>query len=86
MATVNVTYNGRSADLPIDIGPSASDAGLKQLAAELIASGEVPQLPYYDFSLRSLRNYVVDRFRSGRGQRIYLRPKVPFGSRESGGS
>ncbi len=86
MATINVTYNGRSADLPIDIDPTASDTELKQIAAELIASGEVPQLPFYDFSVRALRNYVVDRFRSGRGQRIYLRPKVPFGSASPGGS
>jgi hypothetical protein len=77
MAVLNITYNGLSADYPLDVAVALSDADVRRIALEVVRAGgvrglEVPNLPDNAFD-----NFVVDRF--DRGDRIYLRPKVPFG-------
>ena len=80
MAILNITYNGLSADYPIDLDYRVSDADIRRIAAEVIRSGEVRGLYIANLAPNAFVNYVVDRFDSPQGgQRIYLRPKVPFG-------
>ena len=81
MTILNITYQGQSADYDLDIDFAATDADIQRIAVEVVRSGGVrglhlPQLPQNAFA-----SYVVDRLRSPEGeQRIYLRPKVPFGA------
>ena len=74
MATLNVTYNGLSADYPLELDAHVTDADVRRIAIEVVRSGEVAlgQVPDGAFD-----QFVIDRMQDG--QRIYLRPKVPFG-------
>jgi hypothetical protein len=79
MAVLNITYNGLSADYPLDVQVALSDVDVRRIAVEVVRAGglrglSVPNLPDGAFD-----NFVVDRFDSG--ERIYLRPKVPFGAK-----
>lgn len=81
MATLNVTYQGRSADLSHEVRFRTSLVELRRIAYEALQSGGSPTLarrgtlPKGAFS-----NFVVDRFENSGGRdRVYLRPKVPFG-------
>ena len=80
MAILNITYNGLSADLPGELDARSSDFDLKRIAVEVIRCGDLPGLHIPTISHEAFRNYVVDRFDTANGQRIYLRPKVPFGA------
>lgn len=81
MAILNITYNGLSADYPLDVDVHVSDADIRRIALEVVRSGgirgmKLPHLPANVFA-----HYVVDRFDMPNGdRRIYLRPKVPFGA------
>lgn len=75
MATLNITYNGRSADLPAPIEDILSDDDIRALAAEVVRSGGLPGLHLPGLPAGAFRNFVVDRVAG----RVYLRPKVPFG-------
>lgn len=74
MATLNVTFNGLSADYPLELDALVTDADIRRIAIEVVRSGEVAlgQVPDGAFD-----NFVIDRMQNG--ERIYLRPKVPFG-------
>jgi hypothetical protein len=81
MAVLNITYDGMSADLPVELDRPVSDADVKRIAVEVVRSGGVPGLRLGHLREDAFQNYVVDRFRGTRGEeRIYLRPKVPFGA------
>ena len=81
MATLNITYNGLSADCAMEIDQHVSDADIKRIAVEVVRTGAVPGLQIANLDQRAFDNYVVDRFDQARGDlRIYLRPKVPFGA------
>jgi hypothetical protein len=81
MATLNITYNGLSADYPLEIDYEIGDADVKRIAVEVVRSGGVPGLQIANLPERAFDNYVVDRFASPQGgQRLFLRPKVPFGA------
>ena len=60
---------------------ATSDADIRRIAVEVVRSGGakglyIPNLPHNAFA-----QFVVDRLRApDGGQRIYLRPKVPFGA------
>jgi hypothetical protein len=78
MAVLNITYNGMSADYPLDVQLALSDTDVRRIAIEVVRAGglrglQVPNLPDGAFD-----HFVVDRFDNG--ERIYLRPKVPFGA------
>jgi len=71
MATLNITYNGLSSDVPLESDRVLSDADVRRIAVELLGLGH-PE---------AFQHFVVDRFQGPRGEeRIYLRPKVPFGA------
>jgi hypothetical protein len=81
MTTLNITFNGRSADCPIELDHSISDEDVRRIAVEVVRSGGIPGLVVPDLAEGAFENFVVDRFRGPQGdQRIYLRPKVPFGA------
>lgn len=81
MAVLNITYNGLSADYDLDIDYSVSDVDLRRIAVEVVRSGGVRGLHISNMDAHAFDNYVVDRMQAPGGeQRIYLRPKVPFGA------
>ena len=81
MAVLNITYQGHSADYDLEIDYAASDADIRRIAVEVIRSGGVRGLHVSQLADNAFDGYVVDRLRSPQGeQRIYLRPKVPFGA------
>jgi len=80
MAILNITYNGLSADYPLDMNYALSDADVRRIAVEVVRSGGVRGLQVANLDERAFEHYVVDRFQGQDGApRIYLRPKVPFG-------
>lgn len=81
MATLNITYNGMSSDVPLELDGHVSDVDVRRIAVEMVRSGGVPGLHLAQLREDTFNHYVVDRFRGPRGEdRIYLRPKVPFGA------
>lgn len=80
MAILNITYQGLSADVPVEMEYEITDGDIRRIAVELIRSGGVPGLHVANFPEGGFNNYVVDRFDTPHGgKRLYLRPKVPFG-------
>lgn len=80
MATLNITYNGISADYPFGLDERVSDADVRRIAVEAIRSGSVPGLQIGHLNAAAFSNYLIDRLGGPHGNtRIYLRPKVPFG-------
>ena len=81
MAVLNITYNGLSADYPLDLNYNLTDTDVRRIAVEVVRSGGIRGLQVANLDDRAFDNYVVDRFDAPQGgQRIYLRPKVPFGA------
>ncbi len=78
MATLNITYQGLSADYALELDGQLSDADLKRIAVEVVRAGNVPGLALPHLPESAFDGYVVDRLQGG--QRLYLRPKVPFGA------
>jgi hypothetical protein len=81
MATLNITYQGQSADYDLSIDYNASDADIRRIAVEVLRSGGVKHLHLPNLADHSFDGFVVDRLNGPNNeQRIYLRPKVPFGA------
>jgi hypothetical protein len=81
MAMLNITMAGVSADYQLEIDHAVTDRDVKRIAVEIVRSGEVRSLHRPDLGDDAFEHYVVDRFENkDGGQRIYLRPKVPFGA------
>jgi hypothetical protein len=81
MSVLNITYQGLSADYDLSIDYAASDADIRRIAVELVRTGGVRGLDVPDLAENAFTNFVVDRLKSPDGEeRIYLRPKVPFGA------
>jgi hypothetical protein len=81
MAILNITYNGMSVDYPFDVGTRVSDADVRRIAVEVVRSGALRGLVIANLPDNAFDYYVVDRFGAGTAnERIYLRPKVPFGA------
>ena len=81
MATLNITFQGQSADYDLAIDFAASDADIRRIATEVVRSGGVRGLHLPNLAQDAFSNFVVDRLEGPDGeQRIYLRPKVPFGA------
>ncbi|MBL8919317.1 MAG: hypothetical protein JNJ54_10680 [Myxococcaceae bacterium] len=78
MAILNITYNGLSADYPIELDGRVADADLKRIAVEVVRSGDVPGLHLPNLPVAAFDGFVIDRLQGG--HRLYLRPKVPFGA------
>ena len=79
---LNITLQGVSADHPLEFDAEPRDDDVKRVAVELIRSGSLPGLHVGGLSENVFDQYVVDRFDTPEGgRRLFLRPKVPFGSR-----
>ena len=78
MAILNITYNGLSADYPLELETHVSDQDIRRIAVEVVRAGNVPGLAITHLADSAFDGFVVDRLQGG--QRIYLRPKVPFGA------
>src|SRR5262245_34151200 len=81
MPMLNITYQRQSADYESAIDFAATDADIHRSATEVVRSGGVRGLHVPTLPANAFVNYVVDRLEGPDGeQRIYLRPKVPFGA------
>jgi len=68
-ATLNVTYQGESRDVA-QLDYTTADEDVLRIAAESM-----------NLQVNVFVNFVVDRFDTEQGgQRLYVRPKVPFGA------
>jgi hypothetical protein len=84
MAVLNITYNGLSADYPLDVDYQLTDRDVRRIAVEVVRSGGLRGLQLANLAESAFDQFVVDRFDTPQGgRRIYLRPKVPFGSARS---
>jgi len=82
---LNITWNGVSADTDVNMDYRVSDPDVKRIAVELMRSGGVPGLHFRHLASDAFEHYVVDRFDTPEGgQRLFLRPKVPFGGAAGG--
>jgi hypothetical protein len=80
LARLNITWHGANGDLPDPVPYDATDAALKQMAEESIRGGYIPGIQA-DQGV-DLSDFVVDRFPSTEqvdSNRIFIRPKTPFG-------
>jgi hypothetical protein len=81
MAILNITYQGMSADYELELDFGASDEDIRRIAVEVVRSGGVRGLHVAQLPFNAFDQFVIDRLRAADGaQRIYLRPKVPFGA------
>ena len=81
MAILNITYQGISVDYGREIDERMTDQDIRRTAIEVIRVGDLPGLQIAHLGDGAFDHFVVDRLRSPDGkQRIYLRPKVPFGA------
>jgi hypothetical protein len=81
MALLNITYQGHSADYELELDFAASDAEIRRIAVEVVRSGGARGLHVVGLTDHAFDHFVIDRLRAPDGaQRIYLRPKVPFGA------
>ena len=81
MAILNITYQGQSTDYELELDFAASDEDLRRIAIEVVRSGGVRGLHVAQLPPHAFDHFVIDRLRADDGsQRIYLRPKVPFGA------
>ncbi len=78
MAILNVTYNGLSADYPMELDVQVTDQDIRRIAVELLRTGGLQGLHLPNLAANAFDGFVVDRLQGG--QRIYLRPTVPFGA------
>lgn len=78
MATLNVTYNGLSADYTMELDVQVTDMDIRRIAVELLRTGGLTGLHVPNLAQNAFDGFVVDRLQNG--ERIYLRPKVPFGA------
>jgi len=78
-ARLNITWNGQNGDLADPVPYGASDAQLREWAAEAIATGSVAGIRA---ERANVTGFVVDRFPATDKtpyHRIFLRPETPFG-------
>jgi hypothetical protein len=81
-ARLNITWAGKNGDLPDPVPYDAPDGDVKTWAAEAVQGGGIPGLdpdPNVNFG-----DFIVDRFEAAEGlpNRLFLRPKTPFGAGE----
>jgi hypothetical protein len=70
-----------SADYELELDFAASDEDIRRIAVEVVRSGGVRGLHVAQLPFNAFDQFVIDRLRAADGaQRIYLRPKVPFGA------
>lgn len=79
LATVNITYSGKNADLLQPVPFDGTDQDIKAWAKEAILSGSAPGIIV---SSVDLADFMVERFSAtdeNPYNRIMIRAKTPFG-------
>lgn len=81
MATLNITFNRQSGDMPDPVSFELDNESVKMMAAEAISGGSVVGISQVEATAVDFEHYMVDRFEAhdGLDSRIYLRPKTPVG-------
>lgn len=80
-AMLNITWNGQNGDLADPVSWDLRDVDIQRIAAEAVRAGSIPGIAadrQADFS-----DFVVDRFAATAEMawnRMFLRPKTPFGA------
>ena len=80
-ARMNITWGGQNGDLIEPVPYNATELQLKRWAVEAIEHGSVPGIRTR--GRVNLRDFVVDRFPKNATtpyNRIFIRPKTPFGA------
>jgi hypothetical protein len=80
-AVVNITWGGANGELPDPVRYEASDAEIRQWAAEAIRGGSVPGIRADAGA--DLSDFMIERYASNDEvsyNRIFVRPKTPFGA------
>lgn len=77
---LNITYAGKSQFYPVQLESDVTDADVKKVAEEIMATQAGVLFPENGFD-----DFVVDRFGAVTGVPLgmavlYVRPKVPFGA------
>jgi hypothetical protein len=81
MTMLNITYQGQSADYELSLDTMTTDDDIRRIAVEVVRSGGARGLSIETLADNAFALFVVDRLRGPDGdERIYLRPKVPFGA------
>lgn len=78
-ARLNITWGGQNGDLPDPVSYDSTDGDIKMMATEAIAGG----FPGIDADANAdFGDFVVEKFGPTEDvpyNRIFLRPKTPFG-------
>ena len=81
-AVLNVTWQGQNGDNPEAVLYDSSDAEIRRIAQEGVQAGSIPGIR--PDAGADLKDFVVDRFPASAEppmpNRLFLRPKTPFGS------
>ena len=81
LAILNITLGGESGDVVGDFDERLSDDDIRRIAVEVIRNGEVSGIHVANLADGTFASFVIDRLSEPGGQtRLYLRPKVPFGT------
>lgn len=81
-ARLNITWKGQNGDLPDAVAFEATDAEIKRWATEALRTGGIPGIGADPHA--NLEAFVIDRFSATAEipyNRLFARPKTPFGSR-----
>jgi hypothetical protein len=82
-ARLNITWAGNNGDLPEPVSYDATDEDIKTWAAEAVRGGHIPGIPAAEDV--AFHDFIVDRFPATPDvgfNRLFLRPKTPFGGSE----
>lgn len=81
IARLNVTYGGANGDLPDGVAFDTPEADILRMVEESLRDGYITGIPATPDA--NLRDFEVVRFSgddgSNLGDRIFVRPKTPFG-------
>lgn len=77
MATLNITYQGRSG--AVQVGDSISLTDARRIGIEVLRTGSLPDMRHPGLADDALDQFVLDLFQEHGQTTYYLRPKVPFG-------
>ncbi len=78
-AMLNVTWGGQNGELPDGVMFDSADDDVKRMASEAVSTGGIPGITAAE---ADFDDFIVDRYAANEAtpfNRIFLRPKVPFG-------
>ena len=73
-----ISVDGTPVSTWVDVADAIAESSGDTIAVEVVRSGNVVGLNLPHLADNAFDGFVVDRLQDG--QRLYLRPKVPFGA------